>query len=205
MQPGAMTPDALARSMADDYRLDTLPDLKAPTILDVGAHEGGFVRLALARWPDALVYAFEPHPESYRKLAALRATLLMASMQAAIVHPREGRGMVRLYEGVNGTHEASTRADVRWPHCSQDLSRWHDVPALDAASLPAADVVKIDTEGCEVEILEGYPHLATVKVLLVEPHAVGGDYAGQERRIREIAREAGLREVGKGIAWRFAR
>src|SRR5208282_3194799 len=96
-------------------------------------------------------------------------------------------------EGVNNREECSTHDDVRWPHVSQKLDTWVDVPTIDAAELPPCDVLKVDTEGAEVDILTGFRHLSTVGVLLVEAHPVGGDLQGQIRRITEIAEAAGLR------------
>ena len=204
--PGSMTPAEVLSSLSDDYRLETLPDYPAPRVLDLGAHVGGFTLYALRRWPGASVEAYEPHPVNFARLSKDTQGASVDAWRCAVVgkgHPPGSR--VRLYEGVNGLHECSTHADIRWPHCSQRLDVWTDVPALEASELAPCDVLKIDTEGCEVEILECYPHLAGVKALLVEPHAVQGDYAGQERQIRALARDAGFREVGKGIAWRFLR
>ena len=204
MTPGSMTDAELLSSLRDDYRLEELPPYDAPIVLDVGAHVGGFSRYALERWPRAQVYAFEPHPLTFAKLVDQTRGLRIYATRVAVVHPKKS-DTVRLYEGVNGSHECSTRDDVRWPHCSQDLTRWHDVPALDASELLPADVLKVDTEGAELAILTGYRHMPGVRALLVEPHAVGGDYRGQELMIRALARAWGLREHGKGIAWRFVR
>jgi len=186
-----------------EYMLHTLPSYAKPTILDVGAHVGSFAFYALRRWPDGRVISFEPHPETFGMLRSNVDGLPVEVRNVAVVHPRRSETM-RLFEGVSGRHECSLRDDVRWPHCSQKLNEWVDVSTVDAAELPPADVLKVDTEGSEVEILSGYKHLRGVRALLVEPHAVGGNYNGQKATITQIARHAGLFPVDGGLL-RFVR
>lgn len=196
--------DGSVEGIEREYDLGSLPDLDGPVILDIGANEGSFSRAALQRYPGArAVHCYEPHPGAYEKLSELD-DLRVTRERAAVLHP--ARGVVKLYDGVSGTHEASVRDDVRWPHCSQKLDEFFEVQSIDADSLPVADVVKVDTEGSEVEILTGYPYLSTVKVLLVECHAVGGDLRGQMQTIARIGQEAGLEPVDvRGTIIRFVR
>jgi FkbM family methyltransferase len=51
------------------YPIDDLADASAPTIIDVGANIGIFVRYALSRCPDARVFAFEPAPQVFELLS----------------------------------------------------------------------------------------------------------------------------------------
>jgi FkbM family methyltransferase len=194
-----------------EYDLGSMPNLAAPVVLDVGGHVGGFAWYALKRWPDARVTSFEPHPETFALLKGNVAGLPVDARHAAVVHPRSTPTM-RLYEGRSGRHECSLRDDVLWPRaagdpnpaCSQLLDKWVDVPTFDAAELGPCDVMKVDTEGNEIPILSGYRHLGGVRVLCVEPHAVGGDIESQKSQIRRLAMNAGLSEMG-GHILRFAR
>jgi FkbM family methyltransferase len=195
------------------YNLGGFPSMAKPTILDVGGHVGGFVWEALRRWPDGRVVTFEPHPETFRMLANNLRGLNVEAHHAAVVHPQNATTM-RLYEGVNGSHECSLRSDIVWgpdasnpkPHVSQQLDKWVDVPTFDAAMLPPADVMKVDCEGVEVDILSAYRHLRGVRVLVTEAHAVGGDVRGQAEKIAQIAQAAGLKWIGPDrIIARFVR
>ena len=186
-----------------EYNLHSLAALTTPRVVDVGGHVGGFAWYALKRWPDAHVTSFEPHPETCALLRNNVRGMPVEVHNCAVVHPRQAPTM-RLYEGLSGRHECSLRDDVRWPHLSQKLDQWVDVATFDAAELPPADVLKVDTEGSEIEILSGYRHLKGVRVLLVEAHAVGGDFQGQVSEDRPIARAAGLRQLG-GHVLRFQR
>ncbi len=181
--------------MREEYDLASLPNLNAPSVLDVGANVGGFIRYACQRWANVKAIAFEPHPETFELLKSnTLSNLEVQCRQVAVVHPKTTE-TVRLYEGANNREECSIRNDVRWPHVSQKLDTWVDVPTIDATELPPCDVLKVDTEGAEVDILTGYRHLSTVKILLVEAHPVGGDLQGEIRRIIEIAEAAGLRQA----------
>jgi FkbM family methyltransferase len=177
-----------------EYNLGGLPDFVDPvTVIDAGANVGVFSLEAVKRWPGAVVLAYEPHPAASVELRYNVRNAHIIVRQAALVHPKTSEE-VRLYEGLSGTSEASIRDDVRWPHISQRLDEWTMVATVDSRDLPPCDVLKIDTEGSEVPILTGYPHLSQVKVLLVEAHAVGGDLQGEIRRITEIAEAAGLHQ-----------
>jgi FkbM family methyltransferase len=175
-----------------EYGLESLPDMGQITILDVGANWGTFCRAALKRWPLAMIRAYEPQPQNFARLSAIARPRhgRIVAQQSAVVWPKVSE-RVRLFAGLSHT-EWSTHDDVRWPEVRQDTSKWIDVHALDASELPPCDVLKIDTEGAEVEILAGYKHLATVTVLLVEAHAVAGDLGHELMQIHTMAADAGL-------------
>lgn len=48
---------------------------EAPVVLDVGANVGTYSRAALEVCPSAAVFAFEPHPVSFRTLATVDARI----------------------------------------------------------------------------------------------------------------------------------
>ena len=195
--------DVLAQ-VKREYQLASLPDLKAPRILDIGANVGAFTWHALERWPDAHVVAIEPHPATFLCLRGHFYQSNVTCVEGAVVHPKL-TDTVRLYEGLGSRCECSIRDDLRWPHVSQDFTMWLDVPTIDAERFGPCDVLKVDTEGSEVEILEGYRYLNDVKVLLVESHAVGGNQAGQIKRLKEIASAAGLSLLEDTNPMRFVR
>ena len=189
-----------------EYELHTLPDLgEHPVVIDLGANCGAFVWFALQRWPGAKALAYEPHPGTFKLLKGNLEDLPVKVVQAAVVHPKT-KNTARLFEGKNADTECSLRDDIRWPHVSQDLEHSVEVNLADAADLPPCDVLKVDTEGSEVEILTGYKYLRDVEVLLVEAHAVGGDLNGQVAQIVELADKAGLHPVDvRGTTIRFVR
>lgn len=195
--------DVLAQ-VKREYQLASLPDLKAPRILDIGANVGAFTWHALERWPDAYVVAVEPHPATFLCLRGHFYRSNVTCVEGAVVHPKL-TDTVRLYEGLGSRCECSIRDDLRWPHVSQDFTMWLDVTTIDAELFGMCDVLKVDTEGSEVEILKGYRYLSEVNVLLVEPHAVGGDLDGQISLINTLAKSAGLKKIESKHVLRYVR
>lgn len=198
-----------------EYMLHTLPSFEQPPrIGDIGGHCGSFVIYALNRWQNGHVTTYEPHPESFKLLQSnvrgLRAT---AHNLAVVPHPPKGK--MRLYEGKPGfgRHACSLRTDVVWdaqgaaPHNDQDMTRWVDVDTVDAAELPAFDILKVDHEGGEDETLLRYgDKLRGMRLLMVECHATGGDLDGAIRKVREIAIGSGMRYIDiHGTVVRFIR
>lgn len=176
--------------VAMEYDLYSLPDFpkdNPPLVLDVGANVGIFAINALQRWPGATVMSYEPHPETFRLLSDNVSDLPNAGVaNVAIVGSDIKSKSTILHEGARnrlccslidrGDQDMETSSEVR-------------VDVLPAQELPACDVLKMDTEGCEVPILEAYGQekLGKVKFLLAEIHA-DKDYAP----IDKMARAAGL-------------
>ncbi len=177
------------------YRLGAMP--AAPRVLDIGANVGLFSFFAGERWPGAHVMAFEPHPDTFELLVSNMVGRAVECVPDAVVGDMNGlardpRYRRRLFEGVT-SGECSTIRELEDPRGQrQDLARYHEVRCISAAKLPPCDVLKVDTEGCEVEILASYRHLGGVHVLLAEAHAVAGDVAGELAHIRKLGEGAGL-------------
>jgi FkbM family methyltransferase len=119
--------------------------IHAPTILDIGANVGAFSVWASHRWVGANIFAYEPHPETYK---LLKENLILypevKTFQCGLGKP----GLAYLYDGVNNEGEATIYPN---PVSSQNK---HVVTIDDPLCLPLADILKIDTEGCELDILE---------------------------------------------------
>ena len=165
--------------VAVEYDLKSLPTYKAPRVLDLGANVGIFAWLSLAFWPDAMVRCYEPHPDTHRNLVKNMVDLPVLVTRAAI--GREA-GSVKLYEGSRNRMCCSTK-DLG----DQDMEVSWDAEVFAASELPHCDVLKVDVEGCEVDVFEGYAHLETVKCALVECHN-----QDSVRKVTAICRGNGL-------------
>jgi len=155
--------------LAGSYDVPGLAFGHPPVILDLGAHVGSFSVWAAHRWPGAQIHAFEPHPESAAYCRTNVEGLAVTVQNLAVVgHGRPN--MVMLFEGRHNTGQRSIylREEQR-----DDGGTW--VTTCPSRMLPPCDILKIDTEGCEVEILENYPHLAGVTCVMLEWHSVA-DY-----------------------------
>lgn len=130
----------------------------APTVLDVGAHEGSYAREVISSAPAARVYAFEPHPETFKRLAA--GATAYTPIHAALASEE---GTLTLYDHGSpaGTQHASLVPNViEAIHDGPASGRW-EVPATTLDRFVAdreidhVHLLKIDTEGAELDVLRG--------------------------------------------------
>lgn len=129
-----------------------------PVVLDVGANEGDYANLVLDTIPDAEVHAFEPHPSTVQRLHARlggRATVVDSAVGEAV-------GSLELYDydDGDGSSHASPYAEVFSSiHGEVAAPRRVPVVTLDAyleeQGWPDVALLKIDTEGHELRVLEG--------------------------------------------------
>lgn len=127
------------------------------TLLDVGAHDGGFT-LPFAALPGSRVLAFEPLPESFARLRAAAGGLAHVTLRQEALGDATGEAVLRLpvVDGVANEQWASMAKgyDRYGPHVGE---RQVTVPLrrLDEFGLDDLTAVKLDAEGAEYEVLRG--------------------------------------------------
>lgn len=169
--------------------LDPIPDLawlidhkRQPVIVDVGANDGETAADFLARFPDAKLFAFEPYAPCCDELRRRFA----------------GRENVRIEHCALGAAESAAQLNVYSGHRMNSLLRLDDQPGnlmsqsfhatgtvdvavhtLDAYchehDIAHIDILKIDTQGYDLEVLKGARELLTarrVRALLLEVNFV---------------------------------
>lgn len=131
-----------------------------PIVVDVGAHSGEYANLVLSEAPKARLISIEPHPQSYGRLAELAHQHKFQAIQSACgAHP--GVATLNDYVGdASGSQHASLYKDVIssvWGSASSGISV--EVTTIDALAarleLDMIDLLKIDTEGAELDVLRG--------------------------------------------------
>jgi FkbM family methyltransferase len=147
----------------DAYRLNAI-HCASPLIFDVGANIGAFSALALQRWPDAEVIAFEPHPLNYgllrHNVRGFNATAYLAAVfgwslpQSVIVErPHDeatefgGWGLAQVphhYEP-DFVNEVGIHCDLIDPETAFARARSTTRPVI----------LKMDCEGAEFSIIDG--------------------------------------------------
>jgi FkbM family methyltransferase len=135
----------------------------SPVILDIGANIGGFAAWAIKRWPGCFIHFFEPLPANFellrRNLGHLEGTTV-ALNNFAVGDPAR----TRLFLGKNNCGEAS------FFNLGEQSNESVDVVTKAPDVLPQADILKIDTEGSEIDILAGMRQL-NFEVVLLEYHS----------------------------------
>lgn len=132
-------------------------------ILDIGANVGSFALWAAARWPGSAVKSFEPHPGTFdylRRNTEGRRDITIVNA-ALFPGPDKRATFVSRYAGDGESGLAAYSGDT---FVEGHMAETYEVDVVDPASLPSADVVKIDIEGGEGDVLS---HLDLSKTSLV--------------------------------------
>ena len=140
------------------------------TAVDVGAHVGSFVAWAAHRWPSLqTVHCYDPN-EAALELAFANAhpRLRVYRYPAAVTEQPKAYFGLPWDWGSAKTHQISAQEGK-------------SVPTVHPRNLPACDVLKCDSEGTEIEVLNHFQHWATLKALLVEFHCP--DHRVAQRKI----------------------
>jgi FkbM family methyltransferase len=140
------------------------------TILDIGANIGAASVWLATTYPRATVYALEPGSKQFGLLQQNAAPLnnvrlfpfgLFASAKS-----------VPLYSGRNDSVESSVFATGRTSNECENIELRAAVEFLKDQAIDDIDILKLDTEGCEVHILQSMQaYLPAVKLIYVEYHS----------------------------------
>lgn len=142
-----------------------------PVILDIGGNIGGFSLWADKRWANSKIYSYEPIKNNFNLLKEnTKGIDNIVISNVAIGSKTETR---RMYYGAHNIGECS------FINGAEQVEKGEEVSVMSASLLPAANIVKIDTEGAEIEILENMD--IKPDVYLIEFHS-----AYNRRRIDNI-------------------
>ena len=125
---------------------------------DVGANDGGTSLKAVRQFPGAKIFAFEPHPEVFLRLAE-------ATKEHASIHPVQVALGVKAGDQVMHTYKESlinslvpnARFPVRFGEKSSPITVKCTTVDLFCAErkIEKIDVLKIDAEGFDLEVIKG--------------------------------------------------
>jgi FkbM family methyltransferase len=139
-------------------------------VMDVGAYVGDSSLYFSLQYPDAQIYAFEPAAEPYRLLE--KNTRGRSNVHRYNYGLSASDGNQQLYRGVADPAASSVIKRRESTEQSESVRLRSVHKWLDEHELHAIDVLKIDTEGCEVPILRGMREfLPSVKIAYLEFHS----------------------------------
>lgn len=150
-----------------------LGPIAAPVIFDIGANVGSYTRMVKEISPAAKVFAFEPHPDSFKALSQTESLDGVRVFQLAV---GETEGEMELFGVADGTESALAslhRGVIEHLHKRQAQVIPVQVRRLDhivhELEVPKIHLLKVDTEGHELSVFRsGLQILEAKKVDLVQ-------------------------------------
>lgn len=144
----------------ESYQIEGMEDVYR--IVDLGANVGHFVEYAHTLYPAAVIDAFEPDPVNYERLRTLPCNAYNVA-----VSRRSGEAR---FDATGDEASHLTAAGENVPPTNEITVMTMAAPL--ALSGPPIDILKIDTEGAEVEILLSTPHdiMKDVRYIALEFH-----------------------------------
>jgi len=140
------------------------------TVVDVGANVGAASIYFAIAYPEACVYAFEPNNSPFSLLQRNVETLPNVKLSSFGLYSSEKT--LPLFHGKSDSVESSVCPSVRTCDENEQIQLVDAFQFFSEHGINRVDVLKIDTEGCEVPILRSLkPFLSEVKVLYVEYHS----------------------------------
>ena len=120
------------------------------TIIDVGAHEGAWTRVARRIFPEAYVLMVEPLSSKAQALESLARSLGRTSFASTLLGAQAGQS-VTFYEAGTGSSLHREQSNVEFKETTLRTSTLDDV----AAHLDGSIFLKLDVQGAELEVLAG--------------------------------------------------
>lgn len=140
-----------------------LKDKVNPVVFDVGAHVGNYSMNVLLANPNSKIFAFEPHPKTYKQLILNIRSENFKAFNFGVGHEN---GVFELYDydTKDGSSHASLYRDViKDLHKGNPVAYPVKIITLDEFvenhKIETIDLLKIDTEGNEFNVLLGCKNL----------------------------------------------
>jgi FkbM family methyltransferase len=146
-----------------------LKKYKLTNFFDVGANNGQYSEMIKLKNPDITVFAFEPHPKTFRRLSdTAKKYERFHAFNLAIGNPKAGNEQkIKLYDYAHG--EGSEHASVH-KEIFNEVYNTENIIEFDVDLISLSDFckenqikkisfLKIDTEGNEIHVLKGVEEL----------------------------------------------
>ena len=140
------------------------------TVVDVGANVGLYAIYMKAIDPGCVIHCFEPSPSTFVLLHANLGDITGIYLHSCGLFDRSQQATMHIHRMNTGQNSIKSSGEYYGDSVQVPLK---DAGAeFDRLSLIDIDVLKIDTEGCEVEILGSLGHrLDRIDYVLVEYHS----------------------------------
>lgn len=124
-------------------------NFKSPSIIDVGANCGKLCKLFLEVFPEARIYAVEPIPEFFEQIddskLVSKSNLALTNKNKTLTLYQSGGGSKPFPKFTKGKKTATF-----------DVRAITGDSFVNEANIEKVDIIKIDTEGFDFEVLQGF-------------------------------------------------
>jgi len=150
-----------------------LESMELQTVIDIGANVGFFSLSVFADYPEAKVYAFEPHPYNFKLLNERKEVFAQLDWEVFNTAVAGEEGTITL--NASTLDGFATMASI---HANASNVESVEVEALDLAqamqihNINQVDLLKLDCEGAEYPILYNAPDetFQKIKSICIETH-----------------------------------
>lgn len=127
----------------------------ARLIIDVGANTGQTIRQARQRWPQADIVSFEPSPETFSRLRQTYGRDTKVRLECIALSDRTDTARLHLTrDGYTVNHSLNVPTwDTNSPTVDVPLDTLDHY--CDGRGIHSIDVLKIDTQGHDLRVLQG--------------------------------------------------
>jgi FkbM family methyltransferase len=137
------------------WLLERLRSESFRTVLDVGANVGKWAHLAAAAFPTAIVYALEIVPATFERLRTATAGIDRIRPFNLGLADHTGRLRIR-YNPAASAHATFTDYPHGWSGETLDCDVTTGDAFLETQAITSVDFLKLDVEGAEHLVLEGF-------------------------------------------------
>lgn len=133
----------------------------SPVILDIGSNIGAFAIWSLKRFNPSNIYCYEPLKRHFNLLQQNIKALPETPTNITLINKAVESPFNKLYLGKKST-ASSSFYDLKG-----QLEEYEEVENILAKELPECGILKVDTEGCEVDIITKYLHTHNRPILIL--------------------------------------
>lgn len=134
-----------------------------PIIFDIGAHLGKITQVYRERFPDSLIYCFEPFPNSFDILSRNTAHDSRTFCLNQAIYSNKGTKVlnVNVSSATNSLLTTDQRASIFWGEQLLDTTSYIEVPTTtidlfcNENNIFCIDILKMDVQGGEFSVLLG--------------------------------------------------
>lgn len=163
---GVLNHDSYKSSGEGFFINNALNSINSPTVVDVGANVGNYSIKVHNSYNNVKVFALEPHPGNFKKLKENTKNHNIEIINKAC-GAKKGRVKIYDYSDKGSSHASTTKGVIEKIHNEKSKEIKVEMTTVDDLSrekkIEKIDLLKIDTEGNELNVIKGAQKLINNK------------------------------------------